>query len=67
MHGSCAIVPANQQYGICQWCLTDAPADSGWRKGQPVGLWDLNYQRKPAYGGFADGLASSAKGESDVK
>ena len=52
-----AIVPANQQYGICQWCLTDAPADSGWRKGQPVGLWNLNYQRKPAYGGFADGLA----------
>ena len=52
-----AIVPVNQQYGICQWCLTDAPADSGWRKGQPVGLWNLNYQRKPAYGGFADGLA----------
>ena len=52
-----AIVPASQQYGICQWCLTDAPADSGWRKGQPVGLWNLNYQRKPAYGGFADGLA----------
>ena len=51
-----AIVPASQQYGICQWCLTDAPADSGWRKGQPVGLWNLNYQRKPAYGGFADGL-----------
>lgn len=52
-----AIVPVSQQYGICQWCLTDAPADSGWRKGQPVGLWNLNYQRKPAYGGFADGLA----------
>ena len=53
-----AIVPVSQQYGICQWCLTDAPADSGWRKGQPVGLWNLNYQRKPAYGGFADGLAN---------
>ena len=52
-----AIVPANQQYGICQWCLTDSPASSGWRKGMPVGLWNLNYQRKPAYGGFADGLA----------
>lgn len=61
------IVPVSQQYGICQWCLTDAPADSGWRHGEPVGLWNLNYQRKPAYGGFADGLASSAKGESDVK
>ena len=51
------IVPVKQQYGICQWCLTDSPADSGWRPGQPVGLWNLNYQRKPAYGGFADGLA----------
>lgn len=54
-----AIVPTAQQYGICQWCLTDAPADSGWRKGQPVGLWNLNYQRKPAYGGFADGLSGA--------
>mgnify|MGYP002672597057 FL=1 len=52
-----AIVPPAQQYGICQWCLTDSPANSSWRGGQPVGLWNLNYQRKPAYGGFADGLA----------
>ena len=52
-----AIVPVSQQYGICKWCLTDSPTDSGWRGGQPVGLWNLNYQRKPAYGGFADGLA----------
>ena len=52
------IVPVSQQYGICQWCLNDSPTDSGWRPGQPVGLWNLNYQRKPAYGGFADGLAN---------
>ena len=51
------IVPVSQQYGICQWCLTDAPTNSGWRPGKPVGLWNLNYQRKPAYGGFADGLS----------
>lgn len=51
------IVPVKQQYGICQWCLTDAPTNSGWRPGKPVGLWNLNYQRKPAYGGFADGLS----------
>lgn len=51
------IVPVKQQYGICQWCLTDAPTNSGWRSGKPVGLWNLNYQRKPAYGGFADGLS----------
>ena len=55
------IVPVSQQYGICQWCLTDSPTDSGWRPGQPVGLWNLNYQRKPAYGGFADGLENKQK------
>ena len=62
-----AIVPPNQQYGICQWCLTDSPTNSSWRKGMPVGLWNLNYQRKPAYGGFADGLASSVKGGNAVE
>ena len=51
------IIPVSQQWGICQWCITDAPADSGWRKGEPVGLWDLNYNRKHTYAGFADGLA----------
>ena len=54
-----AIVPTSQQYGICQWCLTDSPTDSSWRKGLPVGLWNLNYQRKPAYGGFAEGLSGA--------
>ena len=51
------IITVNQQWGICQWCATDAPADSGWRKGEPVGLWDSNYYRKHTYAGFADGLA----------
>lgn len=50
------IVPEAQQYGICQWCMTDAAEDSGWRKGEPVGLWDRDYNRKHTYGGFADGL-----------
>jgi GH35 family endo-1,4-beta-xylanase len=50
-------IPANQQWGICQWCATDAPGDSGWRKGEPVGLWDKDYYRKHTYAGFADGLA----------
>lgn len=53
------IVPVSQQYGICQWCLTDSPASSSWRGGLPVGLWNLNYQRKPAYGGFAEGLSGA--------
>ena len=51
------IIPAAQQWGICQWCATDAPADSGWRKDEPVGLWDKDYYRKHAYAGFATGLA----------
>lgn len=50
------IIPISQQYGITQWCATDSPADSGWRAGEPVGLWDLNYNRKPAYAGFAEGI-----------
>ena len=51
------IIPVARQYGITQWAATDSPADSGWRKGQPIGLWDLNYNRKHTYAGFADGLA----------
>ena len=50
------IIPVNQQWGICQWCATDSPADSGWRANQPVGLWDIDYYRKHTYAGFADGL-----------
>ena len=54
------IIPAAQRYGITQWCITDAPENSGWRKGEPVGLWTLNYDRKRAYGGFAEGLKKSS-------
>ena len=52
------IVPAAQQYGITQWCITDASGElgTGWRGGEPVGLWDLNYNRKHTYAGFAAGL-----------
>ncbi|MBE6341334.1 MAG: endo-1,4-beta-xylanase [Bacteroidales bacterium] len=50
------IVPAAQQYGITQWCLTDSPATSAWRPNAPTGLWDLNYDRKHTYAGFAEGL-----------
>lgn len=51
------IIPQAQQYGITQWCATHSPAGSGWRPGEPVGLWDANYSRTPTYGGFANGLA----------
>lgn len=53
------IIPKEQQFGICQWCITDAPKNSGWRKNEPVGLWNLNYQRKPAYGSFCDALKAA--------
>ena len=50
------IVPHEQQWGICQWCPTDAPANSGWRANEPVGIWDLDYYRKHVYAGFVRGL-----------
>lgn len=53
-------IPAAQQYGICQWCLTDAPGElgTGWRGGEPVGLWTEKFEkRKATYAGFADGLS----------
>ena len=53
------IIPPEQQWGICQWCTTDAPSNSGWRGGEPVGIWDLNYYRKHVYAGFVRGLNGS--------
>lgn len=56
------IVPKAQQYGFCQWCLTDAPGPlgSGWRGGEPVGIWTQNFaERKAVYKGFAQGLAGT--------
>ena len=52
------IIPIDKQYGITQWCATDSPKDSGWRHGEPTGLWDLNYLRKHTYAGFAVGLGA---------
>ena len=56
------IIPPAQQWGICQWCPTDAPANSGWRGGEPVGIWDLNYNRKHVYAGFVRGLGGIIPG-----
>jgi GH35 family endo-1,4-beta-xylanase len=50
------IIPAPQRYGITQWAATDSPTSSSWRAGEPIGLWTLDYNRKPAYAGFAEGL-----------
>lgn len=54
------IIPVAQQYGITHWSPTDSPVASGWRAGSPIGLWTLDYSRKPAYAGVADGLAGKA-------
>ncbi|MDR0907558.1 MAG: endo-1,4-beta-xylanase [Rikenellaceae bacterium] len=53
------IIPAEQQYGITQWAATDSPSNSGWRPNEPIGIYDLNYKRKPAYAGFALGLGGT--------
>ena len=50
------IIPPEQQWGICQWCTTDSPSNSGWRANTPVGIWDLDYYRKHVYAGFVRGL-----------
>jgi len=54
------IVPSEQQWSICQWCPTDAPDYSGWRGGEPVGIWDLDLYRKHVYAGFVKGLGGEA-------
>ena len=62
------LIPENQQWGICQWCATDSPANSGWRPGLATGLWDSDYYRKHTYGGFAAGLgAPEYWNENDAK
>ena len=59
------IVPPAQQYGITQWCITDASGElgTGWRGGEPVGLWDQNFNRKHTYAGFAAGLGGTSSAE----
>lgn len=50
------LIPAAQRYGITIWSPLDSPASSSWRGGEPIGLWNEGYTRKPAYTGVADGL-----------
>ena len=51
-------IPSGQRYGITHWAPTDSPESSSWRGGEPIGLWTLDYNRKHAYAGFANGLAN---------
>lgn len=50
------IVPPEQQWSICQWCICDSPEGSGWRANTPVGVWTRDYYRKHAYAGYVRGL-----------
>lgn len=50
------LIPAAQRYGITIWAPTDSPAGSGWRAGEPIGLWTEGLVRKPAYVGAVEGL-----------
>lgn len=56
------IVPPAQQWGICQWCSTDSPAGSGWRAGEPVGIWDAGYYRKHVYAGYVRAFGGRVAG-----
>ncbi len=49
-------IPAKQRYGITVWGVTDSKKDSSWLPGEKQALWDIQFTRKPAYAGFADGL-----------
>ena len=51
------LIPPEQQWGICFWCPTDSPANSGWRANTPVGIWtNSTFYRKHAYAGIVRGL-----------
>lgn len=56
------IIPEAQQFGITHWSPVDPSTDEGvWRRGEPVGLWNRDYERKPAYEGFIKGIESMNK------
>lgn len=58
------IVPPAQRYGICHFTFRDRyESEGGWKCGEPVGLFDCNYQIKATYKGFADGLKEGSERE----
>lgn len=59
------IIPVDKQYSICQWCLTDSPKGSGWRAESPVGLWDLDWNRKIAYAAYCDAFTKDIPATED--
>jgi hypothetical protein len=61
---SCILASA-QQFGITRWCITDASGElgTGRRGGEPVGLCDINFNRKHTYAGFVAGLGVTPAAE----
>ena len=55
------LIPAKQRYGITIWSPLDSPANSSWRAGEPIGLWNETFVRKPAYGLVAEALKANLK------
>jgi GH35 family endo-1,4-beta-xylanase len=55
------LVPAKQRYGITFWSPLDSPANSGWRPGEPVGIWTEAYVRKLAYSTSCQALEAGTK------
>ncbi|WP_088655434.1 endo-1,4-beta-xylanase [Geofilum rhodophaeum] len=51
------LVPAEQQYGITVWGIQDPNGEGYWLADDAAPIWDKDYQRKPAYKYFVDGLA----------
>lgn len=50
------VVPKSQQYGITLWDLNDRYSWLNWNRFEAGTLFDVNYQRKPAFYGFLEGL-----------
>ncbi|HMP31590.1 MAG TPA: endo-1,4-beta-xylanase, partial [Saprospiraceae bacterium] len=54
-------IPAAQRYGITLWSPLDSPANSSWRAGEPIGLWNQQFVRKLAYSYVAESLKANLK------
>lgn len=55
------IVPKDQQYGICHWSLNDTASEMN----DPVGLWDLNWERKLTYVAYVDAFTKALPSTED--
>ena len=51
-------IPDAQRYGVTAWGISDNEQEHEyWLPDESPNLWGINYERKYAYKGFADGLA----------